>query len=57
MVVVGEEDGCDEYSIVEALKQGKVSKPVVAWVSGRCAGPLKSEAVCFKSFHFVQVLN
>ncbi|XP_022633543.1 ATP-citrate synthase beta chain protein 1-like isoform X2 [Vigna radiata var. radiata] len=44
MVVVGEEDGCDEYSIVEALKQGKVSKPVVAWVSGRCAGPLKSEA-------------
>ncbi|WVY92826.1 hypothetical protein V8G54_031914 [Vigna mungo] len=44
MVVVGEDDGCDEYSIVEALKQGKVSKPVVAWVNGRCAGPLKSEA-------------
>ncbi|KOM53038.1 hypothetical protein LR48_Vigan09g169700 [Vigna angularis] len=44
MVVVGEHDGCDEYSIVEALKQGKVSKPVVAWVSGRCAGPFKSAA-------------
>ena len=34
MVVLGELGGRDEYSLVEALKQGKVSKPVVAWVSG-----------------------
>jgi len=47
---------------VEALKQGKVSKPVVAWVRETCARPFKSEAqfgdaVCFRSFHFVHVLN
>ncbi|QCD77475.1 ATP citrate [Vigna unguiculata] len=44
IVVLGEHDGCDEYSIVEALKQGKVSKPVVAWVRETCARPFKSEA-------------
>ena len=32
MVVLGELGGRDEYSLVDALKQGKVSKPVVAWV-------------------------
>ncbi|XP_062108796.1 ATP-citrate synthase beta chain protein 2-like [Humulus lupulus] len=43
MVVVGELGGQDEYSLVEALKQGKVNKPVVAWVGGTCAGLFKSE--------------
>uniref|UniRef100_I1L0Q8 ATP citrate synthase n=1 Tax=Glycine max TaxID=3847 RepID=I1L0Q8_SOYBN len=43
MVVLGELGGRDEYSLVEALKQGKVSKPVVAWVSGTCARLFKSE--------------
>ena len=28
---------------VEALKQGQVTKPVVAWVSGTCAKLFKSE--------------
>ena len=41
MVVLGELGGSDEYSLVEALKQGKVQKPVVAWVSGMCARLLK----------------
>ncbi|CAL0300970.1 unnamed protein product [Lupinus luteus] len=31
IVVLGELGGRDEYSLVEALKQGKVAKPVVAW--------------------------
>ena len=30
-------------SQVEALKQGKITKPVVAWVSGTCAKLFKSE--------------
>ncbi|KAJ6322219.1 hypothetical protein OIU77_012149 [Salix suchowensis] len=43
IVVLGELGGRDEYSLVEALKQGKVNKPVVAWVSGTCARLFKSE--------------
>ncbi|KAG8372873.1 hypothetical protein BUALT_Bualt12G0112400 [Buddleja alternifolia] len=43
MVVLGELGGRDEYSLVEALKQEKINKPVVAWVSGTCARLFKSE--------------
>lgn len=43
VVVLGELGGRDEYSLVEALKQGKINKPVVAWVSGTCATLFKSE--------------
>ncbi|KAH8496424.1 hypothetical protein H0E87_019256 [Populus deltoides] len=43
MVVLVELGGRDEYSLVEALKQGKVNKPVVAWVSGTCARLFKSK--------------
>lgn len=43
IVVLGELGGRDEYSLVEALKEGKVNKPVVAWVSGTCARLFKSE--------------
>ena len=43
MVVLGELGGRDEYSLVEALKEGKVHKPVVGWVSRTCARLFKSE--------------
>eukprot|EP00850_Spirogloea_muscicola_P025250 SM002555S09055 [mRNA] locus=s2555:584:1665:+ [translate_table: standard] len=43
IVVLGELGGRDEYSLVEALQQGRVQKPVVAWVSGTCATLFKSE--------------
>jgi ATP citrate (pro-S)-lyase len=43
IVVLGELGGCDEYLLVEALQQGRVQKPVVAWVSGTCACLFKSE--------------
>ena len=33
----------DEYSLVEALQAKRVTKPVVAWVSGTCAKLFKSE--------------
>lgn len=37
IVVLGELGGSDEYGIVEALKTGSITKPVIAWVSGTCA--------------------
>ncbi|CAM6089071.1 unnamed protein product [Calypogeia fissa] len=43
IVVLGELGGQDEYSLVDAMQQGKVKKPVVAWVSGTCASLFKSE--------------
>lgn len=43
IVVLGELGGQDEYGLVEAMKAGKVTKPVVAWVSGTCAKLFKSE--------------
>lgn len=43
IVVLGELGGYDEYSLVDALKTGQISKPVVAWVSGTCAKLFKSE--------------
>jgi ATP citrate (pro-S)-lyase len=43
IVVLGELGGRDEYSLVEALEAKKITKPVVAWVSGTCAKMFKSE--------------
>lgn len=37
LVVLGEIGGTDEYEIAEAIKSGKIQKPVVAWVSGTVA--------------------
>lgn len=37
IVLLGELGGTDEYGVVEALKNGRITKPVVAWVSGTCA--------------------
>ncbi|MBU0757006.1 MAG: ATP citrate synthase [Nanoarchaeota archaeon] len=37
VVVLGEIGGDDEYGIVEALKEKKITKPLVAWVTGTCA--------------------
>ena len=37
IVVLGEIGGDEEYKIVDALKNKKITKPVVAWVTGTCA--------------------
>lgn len=42
IVALGEIGGKDEYAIVEALKSGKITKPVVVWVSGTAAKILPS---------------
>jgi succinyl-CoA synthetase alpha subunit len=34
---LGELGGEDEYRIIRALQQGKISKPLVAWVTGTCS--------------------
>jgi len=34
---LGELGGEDEYRIIQALKEGKITKPLVAWVTGTCA--------------------
>jgi len=36
-VMLGEVGGLEEYKVIEALKQGKIKKPLVAWVTGTCA--------------------
>jgi len=35
--------GVDEYTLVDALKEKRITKPVVAWASGTCAPLFKSE--------------
>ena len=34
---LGELGGEDEYRIIQALKAGKINKPLVAWVTGTCS--------------------
>ena len=42
-VVLGEVGGLEEYKIVDALKAGKIKKPLVAWVTGTCAKVFPTE--------------
>ena len=37
MVLLGEVGGIDEYAVCEAIKAGRIVKPLVAWVMGTCA--------------------
>lgn len=37
MVLLGEVGGIDEYAVCEAIKAGRITKPIVAWVMGTCA--------------------
>lgn len=43
IVVLGELGGVDEYAVCKLMKEGKVKKPVCAWVSGTCAKMFKTE--------------
>ena len=38
LVLLGEVGGVEEYEVCEALKSKKLSKPMVAWCIGTCAG-------------------
>eukprot|EP00978_Attheya_sp_CCMP212_P000190 scaffold345_cov44-Attheya_sp.AAC.2 len=37
LVLLGEVGGTDEYEICEAIKSGRINKPLVAWCIGTCA--------------------
>lgn len=43
IVLLGEVGGVEEYEVCEALKNGKITKPLVAWCIGTCASMFKSE--------------
>jgi ATP citrate (pro-S)-lyase len=43
IVILGELGGTAEYEIVEALKDGSVTKPICAWVTGTCAKMFPTE--------------
>lgn len=43
MVLLGEVGGTDEYEICNAIKDGRITKPVVGWCIGTCASVLKTE--------------
>lgn len=40
IVLLGEVGGVEEYEVCEALKDGRITKPLVAWCIGTCAGKL-----------------
>lgn len=37
IVILGEIGGTDEYAVVDAIREGKIDKPVVAWNIGSCS--------------------
>lgn len=43
MVLLGELGGVEEYKIVRALQEKKLTKPLVAWCIGTCADHITSE--------------
>jgi ATP citrate (pro-S)-lyase len=43
LVCLGEVGGRGEYEIVEALKNKKITKPLVIWVTGTCTKAFKTE--------------
>jgi ATP citrate (pro-S)-lyase len=43
LVCLGEVGGRSEYEIVEALKNKKITKPLVIWVTGTCSKAFKTE--------------
>ena len=43
IVLLGEVGGTEEYDIMDAMKQGKIKKPLVAWCIGTCASMFTSE--------------
>ncbi|XP_066996750.2 ATP-citrate synthase [Anabrus simplex] len=43
IVLLGEVGGVEEYEVCAALKDGRITKPLVAWCIGTCAGMFTSE--------------
>ncbi|HLN45600.1 MAG TPA: citrate/2-methylcitrate synthase [Candidatus Sulfotelmatobacter sp.] len=43
LVCLGEVGGSDEYQIAEALRNKRITKPIVVWVTGTCTKAFKTE--------------
>jgi len=43
IVMLGEVGGTDEYAVVDALKNGEIKKPLVAWCIGTCSKVFPAE--------------
>lgn len=43
LVLLGEVGGVEEYNVVAAIKDGRLSKPLVAWCIGTCSNMFTSE--------------
>ncbi|KAL1411666.1 ATP citrate lyase subunit 1 [Vanrija albida] len=43
ILLLGEVGGTEEYRVIEGVKSGKITKPVVAWAIGTCAKMFTSE--------------
>jgi ATP citrate (pro-S)-lyase len=43
IVLLGEVGGIEEYDVCQALKDGRITKPLVAWCIGTCAGMFTAE--------------
>ncbi|CAL1686648.1 unnamed protein product [Lasius platythorax] len=43
IILLGEVGGIEEYEVCEALKSGRITKPLVAWCIGTCASMFNSE--------------
>ena len=43
LVLLGEVGGVEEYRVIEAVKSGRITKPIVAWAIGTCAKMFATE--------------
>ncbi|KAJ7130786.1 ATP citrate lyase isoform 2 [Mycena crocata] len=43
LVLLGEVGGVEEYRVIEAVKTGRITKPIVAWAIGTCAKMFDTE--------------
>jgi ATP citrate (pro-S)-lyase len=43
LVLLGEVGGIEEYRVIDAVKQGKIRKPIIAWAIGTCAKMFTTE--------------
>ncbi|KAL4401301.1 ATP citrate lyase subunit 1 [Malassezia pachydermatis] len=43
LVLLGEVGGVEEYRVIEAVKRGEITKPIVAWAIGTCAKMFTTE--------------
>lgn len=43
LLLLGEVGGVEEYRVIDAVKAGKIKKPIIAWAIGTCAGMFGAE--------------